>query len=188
LPRIRTLRRLPTEFGLEAAAGVAGTYRRRAFDLAQLHLRVGLQAAGESGLPISWEPGCTEGVMLVTEPDLYGRAFFSISAGESPSVEAGKSLLRVALKKLSRNDHAYIAGLPDEEGAMCRRSESGLYARTRSKPARTNSKPARSLVEVLRDLFRPRRPQVVQAEVVPFPAEVATRTDKQTDREGSRAA
>ena len=43
LPRIRTLRRLPAEFGLEAAAGVAGTYRRRAFDLAQLHLHVGLQ-------------------------------------------------------------------------------------------------------------------------------------------------
>jgi hypothetical protein len=29
---------------------------------------------------------------------------------------------------------------------------------------------------------------VAQAEVVPFPAEVATRTDKQTDREGSKAA
>ena len=71
---------------------------------------------------------------------------------------------------------------------MCRRSEYDLYARTSSKPARTNPKPARSLVEVLRDLFRPRRPQVMQAEVVPFPAEVATRTDKQTDREGSKAA
>jgi hypothetical protein len=81
-----------------------------------------------------------------------------------------------------------LSGIPDEEGAMCRRSEYDLYARTSSKPARANSKPARSLVEVLRDLFRPRRPQVVQAEVVPFPAEVATRTDKQTDREGSRAA
>ena len=72
---------------------------------------------------------------------------------------------------------------------MCRRSEYDVYARTSSKPARTTSKPTRSLVEVLRDLFRPRRPQVAQAEVVPFPAEVvATRTDKQTDREGSRAA
>jgi hypothetical protein len=81
-----------------------------------------------------------------------------------------------------------LSGIPDEEGAMCRRSEYDLYARTSSKPARANSKPARSLVEVLRDLFRPRRPQVVQAEVVPFPAEVATRTDKQTGREGSRAA
>ena len=81
-----------------------------------------------------------------------------------------------------------LSGIPDEEGAMCRRSEYDLYARTSSKPARTNPKPARSLVEVLRDLFRPRRPQVMQAEVVPFPAEVATRTDKQTDREGSRAA
>jgi hypothetical protein len=96
--------------------------------------------------------------------------------------------LRVALKKLSRNDHAYVVGIPDKEGAMCRRSEYDLYARTRSKLASTNSKPARSLVEVLRDLFRPRRPQVAQAEVVPFPAEVATRTDEQTDREGSKAA
>ena len=69
---------------------------------------------------------------------------------------------------------------------MCRRSEYDLYARTTSTPARTM--PARSLVEVLRDLFRPRRPQVAQAEVVSFPAEVATRTGKQVDREGSKAA
>jgi hypothetical protein len=48
--------------------------------------------------------------------------------------------------------------------------------------------PARSLVEVLRDLFRPRRPQVEQAEVVLFRAEAATRTDKELDREGSKAA
>jgi hypothetical protein len=81
-----------------------------------------------------------------------------------------------------------LSGIPDEEGAMCRRSEYDLYARTSSKPARTNSKPARSLVEVLRDLFRPRRPKVAQAEVVPFPAEVATRTDREADREGSKAA
>jgi hypothetical protein len=50
---------------------------------------------------------------------------------------------------------------------MCRRSEYDLYARTNSKPAR--SERARSLVEVLRDLFRPRRPQVMQAEVGPLP-------------------
>jgi hypothetical protein len=68
---------------------------------------------------------------------------------------------------------------------MCRRSEYDLYARRSSN---TNSKPARSLVEVLRDLFRPRRPQVAQAEVVPFPAELATRTDKEAGREGSKAA
>jgi hypothetical protein len=81
-----------------------------------------------------------------------------------------------------------LSGIPDEEGAMCRRSEYDLYARTSSKPARTNSKPARTLLEVLRDLFRPRRPQVTEAEVVPFPAEVATRTDKDADHEGSKAA
>jgi hypothetical protein len=49
LPRIKTLRRLPTEFGLAAAAGLAGAGRNRAFDLAQLHLHVRLQRAGESG-------------------------------------------------------------------------------------------------------------------------------------------
>jgi hypothetical protein len=57
-----------------------------------------------------------------------------------------------------------------------------------SSAARTNSKPARSLVELLRDLFRPRRPQVAQAEVVPFPTEVATHTDEEAGREGSKAA
>jgi hypothetical protein len=81
-----------------------------------------------------------------------------------------------------------LSGIPDEEGAMCLRSEYDLYARTSSKPAHTNSKPARSLVEVLCDLFRPRRPQVAQAEVVSFPAEVATRTDEEADREASKAA
>jgi hypothetical protein len=81
-----------------------------------------------------------------------------------------------------------LSGIPDEEGAMCRQSEYDLYARTSSTRARTKAKPARSLVEVLRDLFRPRRPQVAQAEVVPFPAEVPTRTDKEADREGSKAA
>jgi hypothetical protein len=73
---------------------------------------------------------------------------------------------------------------------MCWRSASeyDLYERTSSKPARTNSKPARSLVEVLRDLFRPGRPQVEQAEVVPFPAGAAVRTHKEVEREGSKAA
>jgi hypothetical protein len=74
---------------------------------------------------------------------------------------------------------------------MCLRSEYDVYARSSSKPARSKparSKPARSLVEVWRDLFWPRRPQVAQAEVVPFPAEVATRTDKEAGREGSKAA
>ena len=69
---------------------------------------------------------------------------------------------------------------------MCMRSEYDLYARTSSKPVL--SRPARSLVEVLRDLFRPRRPQVEQAEVVPFLAERAARTDKEVDRDSSKAA
>jgi hypothetical protein len=81
-----------------------------------------------------------------------------------------------------------FSGIPDEERAMCRRSEYDLYVRASSKPARTNSKPARSLVEMLRDLFRPRRPEVEQAQVVPFPAEAATRNDQGAVREGSKAA
>ena len=69
---------------------------------------------------------------------------------------------------------------------MCLRSEYDLYARTSSKPVR--SKLARSLMDVLRDLFRPRRPQVEQAQVVPFSAERTACTDKEVDRESSKAA
>jgi hypothetical protein len=80
------------------------------------------------------------------------------------------------------------SGISNEEGAMCWRSaaEYDLYARTGSKPVRTVSKPKRSLVEVLRDLFRPRRHQV--AEVLPFPAGGATGSAQAADREGPRAA
>jgi hypothetical protein len=78
------------------------------------------------------------------------------------------------------------SGILDEEAAMCLRPEYDLYARTSSKPLR--SKPARSLLEMLRDLFRPRRPQVEQAEVVPFSAERAARTSKEVDRDSSKAA
>jgi len=81
---------------------------------------------------------------------------------------------------------AASSGSSNAEGAMCWRSEYDLYTRTSSKPA--NSRPARTRLEVLRDLFRPRRPQVAQAEVVPFRADVANRTDKEIDREGSKAA
>ena len=78
------------------------------------------------------------------------------------------------------------SGTPDGEAVMCMRSEYDLYARTSSKPVR--SKPARSFVEVLRDLFRPRRPQVEQAEVVPFSPERAARADKEVARKPSKAA
>ncbi len=73
---------------------------------------------------------------------------------------------------------------------MCWRSASeyDLYARTRSKPARTPSKPERSLVEVFRDLFRPRRRRAEPAEVVPFPAGVAVDAGKAADRKGAKAA
>jgi hypothetical protein len=78
----------------------------------------------------------------------------------------------------------------DEEEAMCRRSahDYDLYARTRSRPTPVTSKPARSLVEVLRDLFRPRRPQVQEAEVVPFPGAAAPSGDRVVEHEGPRAA
>jgi hypothetical protein len=70
---------------------------------------------------------------------------------------------------------------------MCLRSEYDLYARTSSKPVR--STPARSLLEVLRDLFRPRRlPQEEQAEVVLLRAGAATRSDKTAVRERPKAA
>jgi hypothetical protein len=80
------------------------------------------------------------------------------------------------------------SGISNEEGAMCWRSaaEYDLYARTGSKPVRTVSKPGRSLVDVLRDLFRPRRRQL--AEVVPFPVGGAAAGAKATDRKGHRAA
>jgi hypothetical protein len=80
------------------------------------------------------------------------------------------------------------SGIPDGEAAMCLRSEYDLYARAGSKPARTNFKPARPLVEAVRDLFRPRRPQVEQAEVIPFSAERTACTDKEADRDSSKAA
>jgi hypothetical protein len=78
------------------------------------------------------------------------------------------------------------SGIPDEEAAMCMRSEYDLYARTSSKPLL--SKPSRSLLEVWRDLFRPRRPQVEEAEVIPFSAERTGGTDKEVDRDSSKAA
>ncbi len=75
-----------------------------------------------------------------------------------------------------------------EEAAMCWRSayDYDLYPRTSSKPV--SSKPARSLLEVLRELFRPRRPQVESAHVVPFSAEMAAGADKDVDRDSSKAA
>ena len=72
---------------------------------------------------------------------------------------------------------------------MCRSaSDYRFHARTSSKPVRTPSKPGRSLVEVLRDLFRPRRPQVQEAEVVPFPAGSDAHAAQKADRKGPKAA
>ena len=66
---------------------------------------------------------------------------------------------------------------------MCRLSSSqhDLYSRT-------NSELRRSLFGWLRDLWRPRQPQVEQAEVVPFPTEAAARADREADRRGTKAA
>jgi hypothetical protein len=52
---------------------------------------------------------------------------------------------------------------------------------------RTSATPGRSLFGWLRDLWRPRRPQVPDPEVVPFPAEAA-RAARKADRRLSRAA
>ena len=107
----------------------------------------------------------------------------SLSGGSAHLIEPP---FRVATTKLWRDDGLTV-GHSDEEAAMCLRAGYDLYARTSSKPVR--SKPARSLVEVLRDLFRPpRTPQEEQAEVVPLRTGVATRSDKEAVREPSKAA
>ena len=66
---------------------------------------------------------------------------------------------------------------------MCRlsSSEHDLYRGT-------SAKPGRSLFGWLRDLFRSRRPQVEETEVVPFPAEAAVPADQEADRRRSKAA
>ena len=66
---------------------------------------------------------------------------------------------------------------------MCWRSSSeyDLYERT-------NPRPGRSLFGWLRDLWRPRQPQVEAAEVVRFPAEAAARADQEADHRDSKAA
>lgn len=64
---------------------------------------------------------------------------------------------------------------------MCWRSSSeyDLYGRT-------SARPGRSVFAWLRDLWRPRQPQVEEAEVVPFPA--AGCADQEADRGGPKAA
>jgi hypothetical protein len=66
---------------------------------------------------------------------------------------------------------------------MCRLSSSDYdpYRRTSAKPGRT-------LLGWLRDLWRPRRPQVEEGEVVPFLAEVVAHPSQEADRRGSKAA
>jgi hypothetical protein len=53
---------------------------------------------------------------------------------------------------------------------------------------RTDARPGRSLFGWLRDLWRPRRPQLEEAEVIAFPAEAAARADRDKTRSDSRAA
>lgn len=66
---------------------------------------------------------------------------------------------------------------------MCRLSSSeyDLYRRT-------SGRAGRSLFGWLRDLWRPRVPQVEETEVIAFPAEAAARGDREGDRRGSKAA
>lgn len=66
---------------------------------------------------------------------------------------------------------------------MCRMSSAqyDLYRRT-------NSGLGRSVFGWLRDLWRPRQPQVEEAEVVRFPAEAAARADQKADQRRSDAA
>ena len=73
---------------------------------------------------------------------------------------------------------------------MCWRSASEyrLYAGVSSEPVRTILKPSRSLVEILRELFRPRRRREVQAKVVRFPVGRRAGTGEAVDRRGPEAA
>ena len=66
---------------------------------------------------------------------------------------------------------------------MCRLSSS-QYDLYRS----TNSGLGRSLFGWLHELWRPRLPQVEEAEVVRFPAEVAASADQAADQKRSEAA
>ena len=54
----------------------------------------------------------------------------------------------------------------------------------------TSAGPRRSLMEWLRELWRPRQPQwqTPEAEVVPFPAAIASHVARETDRQNARAA
>ena len=54
----------------------------------------------------------------------------------------------------------------------------------------TSAGPRRSLMEWLRELWRPRQPQsqTPAAEVVPFPAARESPADRDTDRKNARAA
>jgi hypothetical protein len=73
---------------------------------------------------------------------------------------------------------------------MCWRSASEyrLYAGASSEPVRTISKPPRSLMEVLRDLLRPRRPEEAEAKVVLFPARGDVDTGRAANHKGPEAA
>jgi hypothetical protein len=73
---------------------------------------------------------------------------------------------------------------------MCWRSacEYRLYAGASSKPVRTISRPRRSLMEVLRDLLRPRRPEDGEAKVVLFPARGDVNTSRAVNHKGPEAA
>jgi hypothetical protein len=77
-----------------------------------------------------------------------------------------------------------LSGCSDQEAAMCRRSSSeyDLYY------GHTSAEPGRFLFGWLRDLWRPRQPQMQEAEVVPFPAEAAARAEQETDGRGAQAA
>jgi hypothetical protein len=66
---------------------------------------------------------------------------------------------------------------------MCRRS-----AVDYDRYGRTEARPGRSLFGWLRDLWRPRRPQLEEGEVIAFPADAAARADQDGVRRDSRAA
>ena len=66
---------------------------------------------------------------------------------------------------------------------MCRLSSSEYDLYRRTKP-----RSGRSLFGWLRDLWRRRRPQVPEAEVIPFPAEAVAHPGEEAKRTGPKAA
>jgi hypothetical protein len=112
-------RDLAAEFGFEALACRLSSGSHRPFQVAQLHLHVRLERAGESGDQFHARAGSGERVLLIIESGSLPRDCLQpkgiltdvrtqhCGASVKPSP---KPLLRVASKQLSRDDDGRIVG------------------------------------------------------------------------------